>query len=265
MAYEPSIPRQPVIQMQFSQISLVKMNLPAPYPIEQLVGIRAIDSTGNLINPRQIQVDSGKVDFAKPGLYYVPISAWDNAGNQAIAQIKVRILDIPQAQQILPIIRISSQDVYIKRGTTTRPNWSNLTQINAVDRDGNDITGSVTLKVGRINFNQLGTYVVLVKAIDRYGSISLSAIRVHIVDQEPMVSMTNQLPMPNYDPNANAQNTSATPNSNMDPYSSMSMPNTNKSNQTAQAVRSSKDNIFLISGVVAVIAFLIFEGIYMFG
>ncbi|TLG72992.1 LapB repeat-containing protein [Culicoidibacter larvae] len=139
------------------------------------------DDSGLTITPT---VDLSNVNFTLPGTYTATVSAADNGGNVTTFTVTVTIVDTTA-----PSVLIGTNPVYYEVGSEpTKPQI--LADANATYTDNS--TGGVSLGIdlSAVNFNAVGSYTGVVRAIDASGNIS-AAMPVTIIIQDTTAPTIN--------------------------------------------------------------------------
>lgn len=185
------MPIQTHIEVQFKEISVMQMNLQAPFPLEQLMKIQAYDDNGNDLT-RYLNIESNRVNYNVPGTYVVPVFL--QANHQVIndVDVTVHVLAPNEAENVLPKIEKDTNDVYVEQTDLPHPyRIADFIKIKAVDRYNQDITHSLVLNMSQVDYKDAGDYIVIIKAPDDAGNIAISTFHLHVLTPEEADEMEN--------------------------------------------------------------------------
>lgn len=185
------MPIQTHIDVQFTEISVMQMNINEPFPLQQLMRIRAYDDNGTDLT-RYLNILSNRVNFQVPGTYDVPVFL--QANNQVINQVDVvvHVLAPSAAANILPKITKDTSDIYVQQTNLPHPyKLVDFIKIKATDQNQRDITSHIVLNMAQVNYAQAGDYVVIIKAPDDQGNIAISTFHLHVLTEEQVDEMEN--------------------------------------------------------------------------
>lgn len=186
------------IDVQFSEISIMQMNINYPFPLEQLMRIRAYDDNNTDLT-KYLNILSNHINYRVPGDYTVPVFL--QANNQIINQVEVlvHILSPDQASQVLPRIEKDTNDIYVQQTDLPHPyKLVDFITIRALDSQNNDITRNIVLNMSQVNYSHAGDYVVIIKAPDARGNIAISTFHLHVLTEEQVEQMENADEDPSY-------------------------------------------------------------------
>lgn len=80
----------------FIDVYVERTDLENPYKLQDLVVIKATDSTGRQNLTDRVKVKMQKVDYTKVGKYPVTVSVIDDNGNYALATFLIHVVAEPQ-------------------------------------------------------------------------------------------------------------------------------------------------------------------------
>lgn len=179
------------IQVQYTDISIMQMDIPAPFPLEQLMKISADDDNGNDLT-RYLNIESNRVNYSVAGQYVVPVFL--QANHQIINEVDVAVNVLPpaEANNVLPRIEKDTNDVYVEQTSQPHPyRIADFIKIKATDRNNQDVTRNLVLNMSQVDYSQAGDYIVIIKAPDDQGNIAISTFHLHVLTEEQVNEMEN--------------------------------------------------------------------------
>lgn len=179
------------IKVQYTDISIMQMDIPAPFPLEQLMKISADDDNGNDLT-RYLNIESNRVNYSVAGQYVVPVFL--QANHQIINEVDVAVNVLPpaEANNVLPRIEKDTNDVYVERTSQPHPyRIADFIKIKATDRNNQDVTRNLVLNMSQVDYRQAGDYIVIIKAPDDQGNIAISTFHLHVLTEEQVHEMEN--------------------------------------------------------------------------
>ena len=179
------------IKVQYTDISIMQMDIPAPFPLEQLMKISADDDNGNDLT-RYLNIESNRVNYSVAGQYVVPVFL--QANHQIINEVDVAVNVLPpaEANNVLPRIEKDTNDVYVERTSQPHPyRIADFIKIKATDRNNQDVTRNLVLNMSQVDYSQAGDYIVIIKAPDDQGNIAISTFHLHVLTEEQVNEMEN--------------------------------------------------------------------------
>lgn len=180
------------IQVQFPEISIMQMNISAPFPLQQLIRITADDDNGNDLT-NYLNIESNRINYNVPGTYTVPVFL--QANHQIINEVDVivHILAPTEAEKLLPRIEKDTDDVYVEQTDQPHPyRIADFIKIKATDRYNQDVTHNLILNMSQVDYAKAGNYIVIVKAPDSQGNIAISTFHLHVLTEEEVNEMENE-------------------------------------------------------------------------
>lgn len=122
---------------------------------------------------KKIKIVSSTIDTSAPGLYLIGVTGTNAYGDTVQAELPVNIVE---KRNGAPEISLSSYLVYLKKGESFRPE-SYLESIQLAD--GTKVTNVSAVQIdSQVNMSQAGTYNVLYKYADSFGSVGYTAMTV---------------------------------------------------------------------------------------
>ena len=135
-------------------------------PIRDLALSVIDDKEGDITSKAEI---TNNVNTAESGIYKVNVKVTDNDGNVSEKDFKVRVFGGGT---------ILAEDVNSKVGE----NFDPMTEVKALDVNGEDITSKVTVVSNNVDINNAGTYKVVYSTVDSDGN-KITAERVVKVEK----------------------------------------------------------------------------------
>lgn len=121
-----------------------------------------------------IKVDTSKIDFNTPGKYSIIFTAYDIYGMNS-----VEYYAIIEVTDVLPTIETNSDEVNIVLGSGQTIN--DVLNIDATELVDNDLTSEVIIDDSQVNYDQEGSYEVVLTVSDNDGNTTSKTVTVNIV------------------------------------------------------------------------------------
>jgi len=136
--------------------------------VSDLGGIREI-----LVNDEEF------VSFEECGEHQIEVRAFDENGNQSEVKLDVIVDDAPQIEGVKEIYIGDDEEVDFALGLA------------AFDDTDGDVTESISVYTGKVDFEKPGDYEIIIKARDSYGLESFVINTVHISTPEEIQNKIN--------------------------------------------------------------------------
>ena len=191
----------PIMTAKNNPARVVPSNsLPTDEALVNLFVLTSVDETdGNITD---FVFDKSKINPAKPGSYPVPVATTDNAGNKAILELTLIVID-----NIPPVFTEWHRTGTIEYGNKmpTNEELTALFGIKAIDETDGEIT-NFTFDTSSVKIKQIGTYDITVTARDKAGNKSEETITL-LVKLMPLDYGQTYYPVANSVQNENTSST----------------------------------------------------------
>lgn len=257
------MPEKPTILTEVTDLFVQQMNIPKPFPLQELINIQAVDWQNNNIS-NTLYVDNSVANFAVPNTYEIPITATDRTGNSTTVYVALHVLSRADAATRLPKVQVLNPDLYVYRTDQLNPyNLALHLKIRATDHYGQDIANRIIIMQNHVNFKISGTYIAIIQAMDTEGNLTLASCRVHVVnDNEIQQQPNNTRRLPGRRQKSPSQNLPAATSA------STQISPTSSDTETKDAIKAKNDHkqeVLTDFGLLGVLLICVWQAFDMFG